>query len=187
MAVTDLARYRRQFLEARYAFDDLARFVSDLLRNVVVPLAVAIFLFVVGVVVVGHVYRRFVPPPPRQRHEEIKILYRKGYSERAVAQWERDLPEYPPAMLSRACHEIYVEGNPEAGMAALSALRDATEKPGGNGTAISTARRREMSRWTKQIQSMESDALAIGNGNVRMVDMNARLAKLEHLGVSTPS
>jgi hypothetical protein len=38
---------------------------------------------------------------------------------------------------------------------------------------------------TKEVQKMKLDAQAIVNGNLMMVDMNARLAKQEYLGVAS--
>ena len=157
--------------------EELPTFLYDFFHDFILPLAILLICFAGFLKLLLRLYRLIIPPPPKQRHAEIKLLYRKGYTKQALKEWERDLPTYPPSILSRACHEIYIRPtqNPKAGIDLLSTFLKNTDD----------VKTREKKEYIRQAQNMKSDAIAIQHGNERMVDMNARLAKQEYLGITT--
>jgi hypothetical protein len=166
-----LAIALREFF-VNYDVQDVPYLLWGFLREWIVPIAV-------GLVVVGGsakgmatLQRYMFPPSHRTRHHDALSMYSKGKVTDALREWSTLQECYGPSCLSRACHAIYVQGQPQQGMQLLT---DAQAK------GILTGRNDKQT-----IESMTFDAQAILQGNAVMVDMNARFAKQEHLGVSSP-
>jgi hypothetical protein len=168
--MSEIARVLREFTDT-YGVSDLAPFFIHYVRTVLLPVGI-ICLSAAGALKVFHgFFRMVVPKPLPKRYDEIKSMYRKGHREQALHEWKQAQPTYPPAILSRACHDIYVLHRPKSGMDLLQELLLLKSK--------------EATDYLKEVQNMKADALAIHNGNSRMVDMNARIAKQEYLGIAT--
>jgi lipopolysaccharide biosynthesis regulator YciM len=114
--------------------------------------------------------------PPNLTFFIPKSFYRKGRVAEALRDWTR-LDQYGPAYLSRVCHAIYMQ-QPHDTKEGRCILRQAQQLQLEKGSAIKLLP-------TKEVQKMKLDAQAIVNGNLMMVDMNARLAKQEYLGVAS--
>ena len=151
----------------------LPGFLWDLLKNFILPMIV--LLCCLGSVgkVLKQGYRYVWPPPLYVCHKEAMARYRKGQIEEALRDWNR-LDQYGPAYLSRACHAIYIQHDTQQG---LCILRQAQQLQYLKGSSIQLP--------TKEVTKMKFDAQAIANGNIIMVDMNARLAKQEYLGITS--
>jgi hypothetical protein len=152
---------------------ELPGFLYDFIKNFVLPLIVAFFCLGSVWKVLKQFYRVLLPPKPHVRHSEAVTLYRKGHIPEALRDWQR-LDQYGPAYLSRACHAIYIQHDTKEG---LRILRQAQQLQLEQGSSIKLP--------TKEVQKMKLDAQAIANGNLIMVDMNARLAKQEYLGITS--
>ena len=152
---------------------DIARFFWDLMTNFLLPMIV--LLCCLGSIgnVLKQGYRYVFPPSLHTLQKEAVVLYRKGHTVEALRDWTR-LDQYGPAYLSRACHAIYIQHDTKEG---LCILRQAQELQLEKGSAIKLP--------TKEVTKMKLDAQAIANGNLIMVDMNARLAKQEYLGITS--
>eukprot|EP00339_Tiarina_fusa_P025170 CAMPEP_0117035222 /NCGR_PEP_ID=MMETSP0472-20121206/25029_1 /TAXON_ID=693140 ORGANISM="Tiarina fusus, Strain LIS" /NCGR_SAMPLE_ID=MMETSP0472 /ASSEMBLY_ACC=CAM_ASM_000603 /LENGTH=167 /DNA_ID=CAMNT_0004744629 /DNA_START=142 /DNA_END=645 /DNA_ORIENTATION=+ len=167
--MSDIARVLRDFTD-KYDVTDIPVFFVHYVRTVLLPLGILCLCAAGALKLLHAVFRTVIPPPHPKRYDQIKTIYRKGYPEQALYEWKRDLPTYPPAILSRACHEIYVARRTKKGMELLQVL----------------LRLKESKEYLREVENMKADALAIQHGNARMVDMNAIVAKQEHLGISTP-
>jgi hypothetical protein len=154
---------------------ELPGFMYALIQNLVLPLIV--LLCCLGSIwkMMKKSYRYFLPPKHYVLHSEAMALYRKGRVSEALRDWTR-LDQYGPAYLSRACHVIYMQQPPDTNEG-LRILRQAQQLQLTKGSAIKLP--------TKEVQKMKLDAQAIVNGNLLMVDMNARLAKQEYLGITS--
>ncbi len=147
---------------------ELPTFLLQIGRHVLFPILIAFFAFGGLTSVLQKIWHLFFPPPPTGRYRHAKKLYRSGEHQAALKVWE-SLKKFGPAYLSRATHALYVELDPQQ---ALGILRVAKE--------------RQVKIHLKQVETMKLDAQALqSSGNIVMIDMNARLAKQEHLGVST--
>jgi hypothetical protein len=99
------------------------------------------------------------------RYQAAKQLYRRGKREQALHHWA-ELKDFGPAYLSLATHALYVEHD---SMKALGIIRQAKE------------RKVRININQVNMIRMDAKALQIG-GNATMVDMNATMAKQDHLG-----
>jgi hypothetical protein len=168
MASSALATVLREFFEANPP-SSLPGFLVGVLVNVGVPLAIAIASFGGSVKLFRKVWCYMIPPTVAVRHKHAQALYhRPGHTLEAVEAWSRN-DTYGPSVLSRACHEIYVQWRPQEG---LKILKDAQ------------ARGVEFENSKQQVEGMKQDASAILQGNKLMVDMNARIAKEQFLGIT---
>lgn len=137
-------------------------------RDLVFPAVVGLFAFGGMATVLHYLWRFIIPPPATDRYREAKKLYRIGKQKAALKEWT-SLRKFGPAYLSRATHALYVELDPQQ---ALGILR--------------VAKKQQVRIQLNQVEMIKLDAQALqGGGNVTMLDMNARLAKQEHLGVTT--
>jgi hypothetical protein len=152
---------------------DLPVFLYDLLNNFVLPMIITLACLGTAWKMLKQVYRYFLPPKPHALYSQAVALYRKGRVPQALRDWTK-LDQYGPAYLSRACHAIYIQHDTKEG---LRILRQAQQLQLEKGCAIQLP--------TKEVQKMKLDAQAIANGNFLMVDMNARLAKQEYLGITS--
>jgi hypothetical protein len=140
-------------------------------RTSILPLSIAIIAFGGSIKVLDRILKYLIPPPPRVHHDAAMTLYRRGFVQEALTAWSQ-LEPYGPSYMCRACHEIYVAGgDPKVG---IEILEQAQQTQG------------MLKRNKKEMESMKEDARAMLLGNAVMVDMNARLAKQEYLGLQTP-
>ena len=146
----------------------LPKFLIHFSRFLVFPTFIAIFA-VTGLLSVLRSFGQIVVPIPyTKRYLRAKDLYGTGNHKEALQMWEK-LEKFGPAYLSRATHALYVEHNPQQ---ALGILRKAKEK--------------KVRIVLKQVDMIKMDAMALQSGaGINMIDMNARFAKQEHLGVSS--
>jgi hypothetical protein len=164
-----LAVVLREFFEANPP-SSLPGFLVGVFVNVGVPLAIAVASFGGSVKLYRTIWCYMVPPDAAARHKDAQALYlRPGHTLEAVEAWSRN-DTYGPSVLSRACHEIYVQWRPQEG---LKILKEAQAR----GVELETSK--------QQVEGMKLDANAILQGNKLMVDMNARLAKEEFLGMAS--
>lgn len=146
----------------------LPHFLYGVGRDFLFPLVVGLFAFGGGAAILHTIYRFIIPPPAKDRYRQAKKLYRLGQPQQALQEWT-SLRHFGPAYLSRATHALYVELDPQQ---ALGILRVAKEQ--------------QVRIQLKQVEMIKLDAQALqAGGNTTMIDMNARLAKQEHLGVTT--
>jgi hypothetical protein len=143
------------------------RMVLGLCYYVIGPLLLGLLGVVTTYQILKRIERILLPPPVLIRYEEAIDQYRRGKVREALKEFRRLQRKdgYGPAVLSLAAHEIYVSHAPAEG---LRILREANAKVP-----------------AKPMKSMQEDARAILAGNAVMVDMNARLAKQQYLGIST--
>jgi hypothetical protein len=141
------------------------------LREWILPIAIALAAMGGSAKLMATIQRYMFPPSHNIRHHDAMSLYSKGKVTDALREWT-SMEEYGPSCLSRACHAIYVQGQPTQGMQLLKEAQ-------ANGCLKGKKDKGAM-------ESMTFDAQAILQGNAVMVDMNARFAKQEHLGVSSP-
>jgi hypothetical protein len=153
---------------------DLPGFMYDLMKNFILPMILVLCCLGSVGKVLKQGYRFVIPPKLHVRHKEAIILYRKGHVAEALRDWTTRLDQYGPAYLSRACHAIYILHDTQEG---LRILRRAQQLQLEKGSSMKLA--------TKEVTKMKLDAQAIANGNLLMVDMNARLAKQEYLGITS--
>jgi hypothetical protein len=145
----------------------LPGFLVGVFVKVGVPLAIAVASFGGSVKLYRNIWCYMVPPEAAVGHKDAQALYlQPGYTLEAVHAWSRN-DTYGPE--PRACHEIYVHWQPQEG---LKFLKEAQ------------AQRVEFKTSIQQVEEMKLDASAILQGNKLMVDMNARLAKEELLGMA---
>jgi hypothetical protein len=130
-----------------------------------VVLMLAAFLGALKILVITQ--SKLYPLPINVQHAEAIKLYREGKVKEALEVLSK--LEYGRSFLSRACHEIYVNGSPESIVKGVAILKEAQE--------------RRMIIDDKEVKLMRSDAAAILSGNAVMVRTNANLAKEEYLGV----
>lgn len=151
----------------QYYLEDIPYLIVKFGREWILPIGIAVS--VVGGVtkLLARLKKLINPPPPRIRHEEAKFAYAKGRVDAALVEWSA-LKDYGPSYLSRACHEIYVNHKPKAGLQILKEARD-----------------RGIGLNKKAVESMKDDSKAIESNHTIMVDMNARTAKQDYLGVTT--
>ena len=160
-----------------WKLEDIPNFLLAFLKDFIVPIAIVLICIAGFLKLLIRIYRLIIPYPPPIRHQQIQKLYRTGSTHQALFEWKRDLSTYPPAILARACHEIFVKLQPQQGLEILDFILKKED---------TYSKTKDGKRYFKQAENMKSDALAIQHGNVRMVDMNARLAKEEFLSVITP-
>lgn len=152
----------------KYNLDALPNFFSHFTRNVIFPLLIAIFAFTGLGSILRNMMHLVIPPPYSERYLQAKNLYQAGKHKEALKEWEK-LDKFGPAYLSRATHSLYVEFNPQQ---ALGILRLAKEQ--------------KVKIVLKQVEMIKMDCQVLQSGaGVTMIDMNGRLAKQEHLGVTT--
>jgi hypothetical protein len=146
----------------------LPKFLYHVGRDLVLPVLVALFALG-GLATFGfQLWRIIVPCSASERYLAAKNLYRRGKRREALNGWA-ELKNFGPAYLSLATHALYVEHDP---LKALGFIRKAKEhKVRINITQVNIIR-------------MDAKALEIG-GNLAMVEMNARMAKEDHLGVAS--
>jgi hypothetical protein len=152
----------------RNDISELPWFLLRFGQNVLLPLGIAIIAFGGSIKLLHRLLRYVLPPPPHTFHDEAKTMYRRGLVQEAVTAWSQ-LEPYGPSYMCRACHEIYVAGNPKLGMEILEQAQQ----------------QRGVQIKKKEIEAMKEDARAILHGSAVMVDMNTRLAKQEYLGIIT--
>jgi hypothetical protein len=124
---------------------------------------------------------------PHVRYRHAKSLYRRGKIDQALTEWSdiARTQRYGPAYLSRAAHAIYVQDQPQEG---LRILREAQQQqqPQSQTSDKNHSNHTKLKHFSsKQVELMKMDAQAIANGDTTMVNLNARLAKQEFLGVTT--
>lgn len=163
----------------RYQLDDINAvtiLVLGICYNIIGPFLIGLFCIIATYQVFKKIERLIFPPPPHIRYEEAINDYRSGKVREALKEFERLYRKdgYSKAVLSLAAHEIYVANAPMEG---LRILRESS-LPNKQGTVI-------VKVPTKAMKSMQDDAKAILEGDTIMVDMNARLAKQQYLGVTT--
>lgn len=146
----------------------LPSFLYQVSRDLIFPIAVALCAFGGLASILHSIWRFIVPPPATDRYRHAKKLYRSGQRKQALKEWAA-LKKFGPAYLSRATHALYVELDPQQ---ALGILRMAKEE--------------KVKIQLKQVEMIKMDANALqAAGNATMIDLNGRLAKQEHLGVTT--
>ena len=156
-----------RFVE-QHSLEALPGFLLGVGRNMILPIAIVVCTFGGLVSTLRWIGRFIVPPPARDRYRQAKKWYRRGQQKEALKEWE-SLKKFGPAYLSRATHALYVQFDPQQ---ALGILR--------------TAKEEKVKIQLKQVEMIKLDAKAVqAGGNATMLDMNARLAKQEHLGVTT--
>ena len=152
----------------KHSLMTLPNFLGRLARDVLFPAVVTVCAVGGGASVLHWFWRLIVPPPSKDRYRQAKKWYRQGQRKEALKEWTF-LRKFGPAYLSRATHALYVELDPQQ---ALGILRVAKEQ--------------KVRIQLNQVEMIKLDAQALqAGGNVSMVDMNSRLAKQEHLGVTT--
>jgi hypothetical protein len=125
---------------------------------------------------------------PHVRYRHAKSLYRRGKIDQALQEWSdvARTQRYGPAYLSRAAHAIYVQGQPQEGLRILREAQQQQSQPQSQPQTSDKNNHTKLKHFSsKQVQLMKMDAQAIANGDATMVDLNARLAKQEFLGVAT--
>jgi hypothetical protein len=146
----------------------LPNFLWRVARDVVFPMLLGLVALGGAASVLERFWHAIIPLPANDGYRQAKKLYRLGQRKEALEQWT-SLRKFGPAYLSRATHALYVEFDPQE---ALGVLRVAKEQ--------------QVRIQLMQVEMIKLDAQALqAGGNVSMIDMNARLAKQEHLGVST--
>lgn len=148
--------------------DSLPNFFSHFTRNAIFPVLIAVFAFSGLASVIQTITQFVIPRTHTERYIRAKSLYRTGQHKEALKEWEK-LETFGPAYLSRATHALYVDLNPQQ---TLGILRMAKEK--------------KVKIQLKQVEMIKMDAKVLQSGaGVTMIDMNGRLAKQEHLGITT--
>ena len=157
-------------LADRYGLEDLHWACQKLAVDILLPVMVGIMCLAISFNFLKTVGRWIFPPPLHTQHKEAIDLYRGRKIREALKALEllQRKRAYGPAVLSLAAHEIYVVGAPGEG---LRLLREARKM----GLAVPKG----------PMDTMQEDAKAILDGNSVMVEMNARLAKQEYLGLPT--
>jgi hypothetical protein len=187
-------------------------------QTIVVP----VLLGLLGLALVWEIGRKiwhlFYPPGLYQKHVHAKYLYRKGNVKGACQEWN-DMARlkagsgcFAPAVMSLACHEIYVVHDYAKGLRILKQAQDhetrkrqpptalsqqqqqqgemstsaSTSTSPSNGATARTKRRYPLNRKAVDAMILDADAYLAGNG-IMVERMNAPLAKLEYLGISTRS
>lgn len=146
----------------------LPKVLWDVGTTLVVPVLSAILVGSIVSSIVQRLWRIFFPLRDSDRYNIAKKLYMRGRKQQALKEWSR-LVEYGPAYLSRATHALYMEGNPQKAIDILG-----------------TAKEQKVLIQIKPLELIRLDAQALkAGGNIAMIDFNARLAKQEHLGVTT--
>lgn len=166
-----------------YSLDDPATVLTGCLSL----LQTFLFPFVLGCMALATTYQCmkrladnyiFPPPPLRTRYQNALRLYQQQQSKQhpqrrrpttALNELHRlaFVEGYGKAIVSCAAHEIYMPGNsPAKGLRILQ--RDA---------------KRDGIRFPSNTTFMEDDAMAILSGNAHMVQLNAKLARQEYLGI----
>jgi hypothetical protein len=146
---------------------DLPNFLYFVAKEFMWPVVLMLAAFGVALKILLITQSKLFPPPKNIRHAEAIKLYRDGKVKEALEELSK--LEYGRSFLSRACHEIYVNGSPESVVKGVAILKEAQE--------------RRMTIDDKEVKLMRSDAAAILSGNAVMVRTNANLAKEEYLGV----
>jgi hypothetical protein len=169
----------------RSAFQELAERWNIIDKNEYLTVVWMLLQRVVGPVVLGlislglvyNTMRRIYntwwnPPPVRMRYRHAVQLYQEGRVREALKAFQKlsSQDRYGLAVLSLAAHDIYVGKSPSEG---LRRLRE--------------ARMEGVSMPKRAMSAMQDDAKAMQeDGNDRMIEMNARMAKQEYLGITTP-
>lgn len=170
----DLEMERHAYAEAMTELDsfltvDLPNFLYVVAREFMWPLVLLLAAFGGAVKILVVTQSKLNPPPIHVRHAESTKLYRAGKIKEALEELSR--LEYGRSFLSRACHEIYVDGRPESIARGVAILKEAKE--------------RKISIDEKAVKMMRSDVAAILSGNAVMVRTNANIAKEEYLGIAS--
>ncbi len=158
----------------QYQLDDVnavMNLVLGICYNIIGPILLGVLSIITTYQVLKRIERILLPPPPHVRYEEAITYYRSGKVREALKEFKtlQQKDKYGKAVLSLAAHEIYVVNAPAEG---LRILRESSQQG-------------LVKVPTKPMKSMQEDAKAIMAGNAVMVDMNARLAKQQYLGVTT--
>jgi hypothetical protein len=195
MVTTDRAiRMAIHTIIDQYQLDDwgaVMKLVLGLCYTLIGPILLSVLSIVTTYQLLKKIEQWIAPPPPQRRYEDAIGLYQSGKVREALRVFTtlQQKDKYGNAILSLAAHEIYVSNNPIEG---LRILQDATKPPPPpiipssqpkEGRGKHTRIMRNISR--RSMQSMQDDAKAIMAGNSNMVDMNARLAKQQYLGIGT--
>lgn len=147
----------------------LPAFLWQLARDIVTfPPLVAVITLVILSPFLYRFWRLVVPLSAKDRYRNAKELYRRGKQVRALKEWSQ-LDNFGPAYLSLATQAMYVEYD---AMKALGVIRKAKEK------------RVRINLAQANMIRMDAKSLQQGGGNVAMLDMNARTAKQDHLGIA---
>ena len=164
-----LATYWAEVFD-RYTVLDLGEFFLHFSRQFILPLAMAVCVFGGFAKLTWALKRWIVPPPPPELHQEALAEYRRKKPKQALKGWTflAEKHNYVPSVLALACHEIYVTRDTKKGLEILQ-----------------QAQKRGVKLPKQQCQSFVLDAKAIAQGNLIMVDMNAKLAKQDYLGITS--
>lgn len=151
----------------RNELQTLLEFLYQLVTNVIIPVVLAVFFMGRLLAVFQWFGRLVVPQKAGVRYRDAKIKYRQGKREEALEEWT-NLKKFGPAYLSRAVHALYVEANPQKAMKIIRLAKEAKVRV-----------------QLYQVDKILDDAKALQNGVTQtMLDMNARLAKQEYLGIA---
>jgi hypothetical protein len=145
--------------------DDFPSFAYYFASELLIPWFLGLWALGTMATILYRFWRTIVPPSLAHRYQTAKQLYRRGKREQALHHWA-ELKDFGPAYLSLATHALYVEHD---SMKALGIIRQAKE------------RKVRININQVNMIRMDAKALQIG-GNATMVDMNATMAKQDHLG-----